>query len=120
MRQGRQGRVSAHNTSVRAGQRKLREQMRGLGMSRAEIAAEMARRYKLRPRAAWRIAWGWTLEEAAERYNALRAKDDAQAVASLTGSRLSEWENWPLSTRKPPITGLCLLAEIYHAAASWT
>ena len=116
MRQGRQGRVPAHNTSVRAGQRKLREQMRGLGMSRAEIAAEMARRYKLRPRAAWRIAWGWTLEEAAERYNSLRAKDDAQALASLTGSRLSEWENWPLSTRKPPITGLCLLAEIYQCA----
>src|SRR5450755_3443708 len=89
--------------------------MRGLGMSRAEIAAEMARRYKLRPRAAWRIAWGWTLEEAAERYNALRAKDEAQALASLTGSRLSEWENWPFSTRKPPVTGLCLLAEIYHA-----
>ena len=89
--------------------------MRGLGMSYAEIAAEMARRYKLRPRAAWRIAWGWTLEEAAERYNALRAKDEAQALASLTGSRLSEWENWPFSTRKPSVLGLCLLAEIYQA-----
>ena len=33
-------------------------------------------------------------------------------MTSLTGSRLSEWENWPFSTRKPPITGLCLLAEI--------
>ena len=106
--------MSAHNASQRAGQRKLREQMRGLGMSRAEIAAEMARRYKLRPRAAWRIAWGWTLEEAAERYNALRAKGTSEAVTSLTGSRLSEWENWPFSTRKPPITGLCLLAEIYQ------
>ena len=110
-----EGRVAGHSASQRAQQRRLREQMRGLGMSYAEIAAEMARRYKLRPRAAWRIAWGWTLEEAAERYNALRAKDGAQALASLTGSRLSEWENWPLSTRKPPVTGLCLLAEIYHA-----
>ena len=110
-----EGRVAGHSASQRAQQRRLREQMRGLGMSYAEIAAEMARRYKLRPRAAWRIAWGWTLEEAAERYNALRAKDEAQALASLTGSRLSEWENWPLSTRKPPVTGLCLLAEIYHA-----
>ena len=107
--------MPAHNASTRAGQRKLREQMRGLGMSRAEIAAEMARQYKLRPRAAWRAAWGWTLEEAAERYNTLRAKDDTQALTSLTGSRLSEWENWPFSNRKPPITGLCLLAEIYHA-----
>jgi len=110
-----EGRVPARNASVRAGQRKLREQMRGLGMSRAEIAAEMARRYKLRPRAAWRAAWGWTLEEAAERYNALRARGTSEAVTSLTGSRLSEWENWPFGTRKPPITGLCLLAEIYHA-----
>jgi hypothetical protein len=108
--------VPEHNASQRAGQRKLREQMRGLGMSRAEITAEMARRYKLRPRAAWRIAWGWTLEEAAERYNALRARDQAQALASLTGSRLSEWENWPFSTRKPAITSLYLLAGIYHCA----
>lgn len=106
--------MSGRNASQRAEQRKLREQMRGLGMSRAEIAAEMARRYKLRPRPAWRVAWGWTLEEAAERYNALRAKGTTQAVTSLTGSRLSEWENWPLSTRKPPVTGLCLLAEIYQ------
>jgi len=35
-------------------------------------------------------------------------------VTSLTGSRLSEWENWPLNTRKPSFLSLCLLAEIYH------
>ncbi len=106
--------MPARSPSQRAEQRKLREQMRGLGMSRAEIAAELARRYRFRPRAAWRIAWGWTLEEAAERYNALRARGTAATVTALTGSRLSEWENWPLSTRKPPVTGLCLLAEIYQ------
>ena len=106
--------MPAHNVSVRAEQRKLRERMRGLGMSHAEIAAELARRYKLRPRAAWRTAFGWTLEEAAERYNALRGQGDPGARAALTGSRLSEWENWPFSARKPPITGLCLLAEIYQ------
>jgi hypothetical protein len=106
--------MSARNTSQRAEQRKLREQMRGLGMSRAEIAAEMTRRYRLRPRAAWRTAWGWTLEESAERFNAVRAKDAGEAVTSLTGSRLSEWENWPLSTRKPSVTGLCVLAEVYQ------
>jgi len=106
--------VPARNTSQRAEQRKLREQMRGLGMSRAEIAAEMARRYRLRPRTAWRTAWGWTLEEAADRFNTLRARDAGDAVTSLTGSRLSEWENWPLSTRKPSVTGLCVLAEVYQ------
>ena len=82
--------------------------MRGRGMSYAEIAAEMGRRYKLRPRKAWRIAWGWTLPEAADRYNALRGRGTPQAITSLTGSRLSEWENWPFSARKPSILSLCL------------
>ncbi len=108
--------MPAHTGSIKAEQRKLREQMRGLGMSHAEIAAELARRYKLRPRAAWRTAFGWTLEEAAERYNALRGKGAPEARAALTGSRLSEWENWPFSARKPPIAGLCLLAEIYQVS----
>jgi len=89
--------------------------MRAMGMTHAEIAAEMARQFTLRPRAAWRAAWGWTLEEAAERHNALRAKNAPEAVTSLTGSRLSEWENWPFSTRKPPLTALFALAEIYQA-----
>jgi hypothetical protein len=44
--------MPAHNASARAEQRKLQEQMRGLGMSHGEITAEMARRYQLRPRAA--------------------------------------------------------------------
>src|SRR5271170_1715783 len=74
------GEVPARIASQRAEQRKLREQMLGLGLCRAEIAAEMARRHKLRPRAAWRTAWGWTLEEAAERYNAVRARDTGEAV----------------------------------------
>ena len=43
-------------------------------MSHAEAAAEMGRKFRLRPRAAWRVAWGWTLEEAAERFNALRGQ----------------------------------------------
>jgi len=46
------GPVPAHNASERAEQRMLREQMRGSGMSYAEIAAEMARRYQFRPRKA--------------------------------------------------------------------
>jgi hypothetical protein len=109
--------VPGRNASQRAEQRALLDQMRGLGMSRAEVAAEMARRYGLRPRAAWRIAWGWTLPEAADRYNALRSRGQPQAVTALTASRLSEWENWPLSARKPTVTGLCLLAEIYQCSA---
>ena len=47
----------------------LRERMRGLGFSYDEIAAEVARRYRVRPRQAYRLAWGWTLEQAAARFN---------------------------------------------------
>jgi hypothetical protein len=46
-------------TSLRKEKRDLREKMRGLGLGYPDIAAEFARRYNLRPRAAWREAYGW-------------------------------------------------------------
>ena len=94
----------------------LRERMRGLGFSYDEIAAEMGRRYRLRPRQAYRLAWGWSLEQAAARFNDRAARQDADpdARASLTGSRLSEFEHWPRSSRKPSVYVLVMLAEIYQ------
>ena len=53
-----------------AEKRALREKMRALGLDHREIAAEFARRYRLRPRAAWREAHGWSLREAAAQINA--------------------------------------------------
>ena len=47
----------------------LRERMRGLGFNYDEIAAEVGRRYRARPREAYRLAWGWSLEQAAARFN---------------------------------------------------
>ena len=63
----------------------LRERMRGLGFGYDEIAAEMGRRYRLRPRQAYRLAWGWSLEQAAARFNDRAARQDADpdARASL-------------------------------------
>ena len=94
----------------------LRERMRGLGFSYDEIAAEIGRRYRLRPRQAYRLAWGWSLEQAAARFNERAARQDADpdARASLTGSRLSECEHWPRSSRKPSVYALFMLAEIYE------
>jgi transcriptional regulator with XRE-family HTH domain len=94
----------------------LRERMRALGFSYDEIAAEIGRRYRLRPRQAYRLAWGWSLEQAAARFNERAARQDAdpEARASLTGSRLSEWEQWPRSSRKPSVYVLFMLAEIYE------
>jgi hypothetical protein len=45
-------------TSLRAEKRALREKMRAMGLGYPEITAELARRYRFRPRAAWREAYG--------------------------------------------------------------
>ena len=109
-------RVAAGSKGFKAELDGLRERMRALGFSYDEIAAEMGRRYRLRPRQAYRLAWGWSLEQAAARFNERAARQDADpdARASLTGSRLSEWEHWPRSSRKPSVYVLVMLAEIYQ------
>ncbi|MGD0069409.1 MAG: helix-turn-helix transcriptional regulator [Streptosporangiaceae bacterium] len=112
----RDARVAAGGKGFKAELDGLRERMRALGFSSYEIAAEMGRRYRLRPRQAYRLAWGWSLEQAAARFNERAARQDADpdARASLTGSRLSEWEQWPRSSRKPSVYVLVMLAEIYQ------
>jgi hypothetical protein len=64
-------------------------------------------------------AWGWTLDQAAERFNERAAREgtDPQARASMTGSHLCEVEKWPRSTRKPSVYVLCLLAAIFETDA---
>jgi hypothetical protein len=93
----------------------LRDRMRSLGFPHDEIAAEIGRRYRARPREAYRLAWGWSLEKAAARFNEHAARRDAdpEARTGLTGSRLSEFEHWPRSARKPSVYVLFMLAEIY-------
>lgn len=85
-------------TSLRGEQRALREEMRALGLSHRQIAVEFARRYQLRPRAAWRHAWGWSLAEAAERisgYAGRAGRDPDGGAVTMTAPHLSEYENWP-------------------------
>jgi len=62
--------MSIVRITLPAEKRALREKMRALGLGYREIAAEFARRYRLRPRAAWREAHGWSLREAAAQINA--------------------------------------------------
>jgi transcriptional regulator with XRE-family HTH domain len=94
----------------------LRERMRGLGFSYAEVAAEVSRRYPVRPRQAYRLAWGWTLDQVAERFNQCAAGEgiDPDGRASMTGPHLCEIEKWPNSDRKPSVYVLCLLARVYE------
>jgi len=108
-------------TSLRAEQRVLREKMRALGMSHRQIAVEFARRYQMRPRAAWRNAHGWSQTEAAEQISTYAARaglgPDA-ATVTMTGPHLSEYENWPgeqpaPAGRRPTPHLLSLLASVY-------
>jgi len=94
----------------------VRERMRALGFSYDEVAAEVSRRYQARPRQAYRLAWGWTQDQAAARFNELAASEgtDPDGRASMTGSHLCEVEQWPNSERKPSAHVLCLLAGVYE------
>ena len=97
----------------------LRERMRKLGMGYEEIAAEISRRYRLRPRESYRLAWGWSLGHAAARFNALAAHEgtDPRGGAGMTGPHLCEMEKWPLASsggRKPSVYVLVMLAQMYE------
>jgi hypothetical protein len=111
--------------SERAQQDDLRQRMRAAGVVDAAIAAEFGRRYRMRPRKAWRHVHGWTLRQAAERINGLAARDglDPDSKAAMTAAHLCEYEEWPGGARpgsgreptgrKPTPYILSLLARAY-------
>ena len=112
-------------TSERREKRLLREQMRAMGLGYRDIAAEFARRYKMRPRAAWREAYGWSLQDTADRNNEFRGNTglDPGAIASMTAPHLSEYENWPghgpqPTGRRPTPYLLAVLAAVYDCAVA--
>jgi transcriptional regulator with XRE-family HTH domain len=94
----------------------LRDRMRALGFGFDEAAAEVSRRYQVRPRQAYRLARGWTQDQAAARFNELAAGagTDPGGRASMTGPHLCEVEQWPNSDRRPSVYVLCLLARVYE------
>jgi transcriptional regulator with XRE-family HTH domain len=112
-------------TSERREKRLLREQMRSMGLGYRDIAAEFACRYGLRPRAAWREAYGWSLQDTADRINAFRGNTglDPGGFAGMTAPHLSEYENWPghgpqASGRRPTPYLLALLAAVYDCTVT--
>jgi tetratricopeptide (TPR) repeat protein len=110
-------------TSLRKEKRGLREKMRAMGLDYRDIAAEFGRRYRLRPRAAWREAYGWSLQETADRINEFRGDIglDPGGFAGMTAPHLCEHESWPghgpeMSGRRPTPYLLALLAAVYGCA----
>ncbi|MGQ0778708.1 MAG: hypothetical protein ACT4NY_30560 [Pseudonocardiales bacterium] len=93
--------------STKAQRDQLRERMRGYGCTVAQIAAELARRFNLRPRLAWRHALGWPQWKLCLEYNT------AHAGARLSDRRVSEHENWPHGGSRPSLVYLANLAATF-------
>ncbi len=108
--------VAAGRKGFKAALDDLRERMRRLGLGYDEVAAEIARRHRARPREAYRLSWGWSLNHAAARFNAMAAQEgtDPQGRAGMTGPHLCEHERWPDGGRKPSVYVLVMLARLYE------
>lgn len=78
-----------------------------MGCSVPQIAAEMARRFNLRPRLAWRYALGWPQWKLAQRHNTLHPG------TKLTDARVSDHESWPHGGSPPSLRYLARLAATY-------
>jgi transcriptional regulator with XRE-family HTH domain len=63
-----------------------------------------------RPREAWRLAHELTQNEVAARFNQMR--DDSNV--RMRGSRICEYEKWPMGGVRPPVRVLQTLAAIYE------
>ncbi|MEU4229606.1 helix-turn-helix transcriptional regulator [Nonomuraea sp. NPDC026600] len=96
----------------RAQREALREEMLARGCRHADIAAEMRARWQMRPREAWRHAYGWTLQQLADRVNVPAASGPDGALAT-DASLVGKWEKWPQGGRRPTARALVLLAEVF-------
>lgn len=90
--------------STKAQRDQVRERMRGYGCTVGQIAAELGRRFNLRPRVAWRHALGWAQWKLAMRYNT------AHPGARVSDRRVSEHESWPHGGTPPSLHYLANLA----------
>src|SRR5437763_1530593 len=103
-------RASGMKTGGKPERERLRHHMLSGGCGVAEIAAEMARRWRFNLRQAWRYAHGLSQEDVAARYNALLGNDQAP----ITGKRISDYEAWPQRGMRPTLCVLALLAQVYR------
>jgi hypothetical protein len=74
-----------------------------------QVAADLMRR-GCRPRRAWRLACELTQDEAAARFNQIRGDPNTR----MRGSRIGEYEKWPVGGVRPPVRALKILAAIYQ------
>jgi transcriptional regulator with XRE-family HTH domain/tetratricopeptide (TPR) repeat protein len=92
----------------------LRQQMLHKGCTLDQVAAEMRRRWRFRPRESFRHAHGWSQDEVAARFTEVAARlAPGTRSAPMVGTRIGEYERWPQGGRRPSPYVLTVLAEVY-------
>lgn len=94
----------------------LRRTLLARGCPPQLIARELQRQYRLRPRVAFREAHGWSQDELARRYDAVAGLggDAWPAPATMTGTRIGDYERWPLGGRRPSLYVVTTLAQVFN------
>ena len=90
-----------------------RERLLKLGLDGRQLIERMVldlMRCGCRPREAWRLAWELTQDEVAARFNQLRGDPNVR----MRGSRICEYEKWPMGGVRPSVRALKFLAAIYE------
>ena len=101
-------------SGAKADRAALRQRLVDAGRTFDDIAAEMRRRWRFRPRESYRHAHGWSQDEVAARFTevAARLAPGTRAVP-MVGTRIGEYERWPIGGRRPSPYVLTVLAEVY-------
>jgi hypothetical protein len=94
----------------------LRRDMIRTGLGSDQIANEFSRKYNLHPREAYRIACGFTLQEAVDSFNGYAMRTGQPTKAGLTVDDLRGYEGI-LGGEPPPLAILDLLAQVYETDA---
>ncbi len=92
----------------------LRQRLLDAGHTLDDVAAEMRRRWRFRPRESYRHANGWSQDEVAARFTEVAARlAPGTRSAPMVGTRIGEYERWPQGGRRPSPYVLTVLAEVY-------
>jgi hypothetical protein len=76
--------------SDKAERENFRRELSGRHWTVRQIAEAMGRKYRVRPRTAWRWALGWNQTRTAMKYNEVTPPE-----SFIHPSRISKWEGWP-------------------------
>jgi transcriptional regulator with XRE-family HTH domain len=89
-----------------------RERLVGLGLDGHQLIEQLVADLigcGCRPREAWRLTYELTQDEVAAQFNQIRGDPDAR----MRGSRICEYEKWPIGGVRPSVRALKMLAAIY-------